>query len=70
MKYLKNNSGTLFIKDFGNGHCVSIHLLKGITYEKMIHFATIELLECPRIEVEKAYSKTLVWLMNTYHEIV
>lgn len=64
MKYLKNNSGTLFIKDFGNGHCVSVHLLKGITYEKMIHFATIELIESTETEVKNAFSLTLTTLEN------
>lgn len=62
MKYLKNNSGTLFIKDFGNGHCVSIHLLKGIYYEKIIHYATIELIESSETEVKNAFSLTITTL--------
>lgn len=64
MKYLKNNSGTLFIKDFGNGHCVSIHLLKSITYEKTIHYATIDLFESTEREVKNAFSLTLTTLEN------
>ena len=64
MKYLKNNSGTLFIKDFGNGMCVSVHLLKGIDYEKTIHYATIELFESTETQVKNAFSLTLTTLEN------
>jgi len=70
MKYLKNNSGTLFIKDFGNGHCVSIHLNREISYEKSIHYANVVFNISTQLEVQKAFSATVVKLMNTYHEIV
>jgi len=72
MKYLKNKSETLFIKDFENGTCVSIninHKELSIRFERFIHFATIELIECKQAQVYAAFSGTMLKLMNEFHEI-
>lgn len=59
MKYLKSKSGKLFIKDLGDGFCVSIHLNTEISYEKMIHYVGINLEECDKTEVMAAYNATM-----------
>ena len=72
MKYYQNKSGTLFIKDFEDGNCISIHASNHeleVRYEKFIHFATIDLISCLSSKVHKAFLETTMALVNKFHEI-
>lgn len=65
MKYLKNESGTLFIKDLENGRCAAIQssfVTNSISYEKFIHFSPIKLLPATELEMQKAWKDTLIKL--------
>ena len=66
MKYLKNDTGTIHIKDLGNGRCVAIQnsfIQDSISYEKLIHFAGVKLVESNELEMQKAWKDAIVKLM-------